>query len=266
MLKKENGFSLVEVIIGIALLGGLSLGFMRIFDNAFKNEANLVVKQESRGLFDEISLSFVNREGCGIPDITKLSPLDVKKTEEIELIDGLIGIHGKVLSSKASASYGRLELAGPILIGPLTNLAQLTDTKGNLNPNTKDQAGTYGQIGTSMNYTSEIRVRMKKPAGADSKRGIVMFRFPVVLTVDTANGNKITGCRSIAEVKHAQEACLSLDGGDDLTAVWQEDEYQCQIIVNKDEGADGSGGLCQTDDDCTGGSASNNYRTSVVLK
>lgn len=264
MQLKQQGFSLIEALIGVAVLGALSLGLMTMFSNAFKQESALNAKQESRTLFDELALTFINSDSCGIRDVGALGSLDPNSKNEIEITEGLIGLQGKVISKDGNGHYGKLKLSdtNSITISPLTNMGHLMDSRSQVDPALVAQAGSYVKIGTSNNYSSEIRLRFKKPAGADNNQGLIILRFPVILTLDHDNGNKITSCRSIPEVKHAQESCQSIDGGNSLSAEWDEEEFSCKVSVNSN---DADGGLCNPDHDCTNGSSINKYRTSSVL-
>lgn len=268
MKKHNKGFTLIEILIATALMSGLAMGMMTIYQNSFKQESKLFVKQESRALFDELALTFINGPTCGVFDITKVGSLDPKSLAEIEIKDGLVGSQGKLINQKSSYKYGRLLLSAnaPIAFGPLNNLDHMADLNGTVSELLAKEVGSYIQISASDNYTAELRVKMKKPVSADSKQGDMILRFPVVLTIDSANGNKITNCRSIPEIKHAQEACNAI-ASVSATGTWDPDTFQCELDIANQDSASNTGGLCPTDNDCTNnGKAANYYKTSVVIK
>ena len=263
IFKDIRGISLVEVLVGVAILGILVSGTAAFFQHSFKQEARLTAKQESRSLYDELALYYINGANCGIMDISTLSEINVSSTTAIEVESGLIANDGRILKKGTDKRYGKLELIdnSPIMIGPLTNLTHLESLPGFVTSELNDAVGSYSRVGDSDSYMGEMRVGLKRlgsSAGAE-----FLLRFAIVLAVDPTT-KKITGCHSIPEVKHAQEACESISGGGDLSADWNPDTFHCDITLNSNSES-GNNGLCDPDDPCEPSSSKNLNRLSVIL-
>lgn len=101
MIHKNNqaGFSLTEILVSMAILGGVTLGVTHLLKNSSQDAAKLSTKLDLKSLINEISREFLKSEVCsaqfaGQPIINpNISTL--KSGEKV-----LLQLHSKVLNNK----------------------------------------------------------------------------------------------------------------------------------------------------------------------
>ncbi len=64
MFRKNAGFSMLEVVIAMGLLGAISMMMMRLTDNMNKSVATLETRMEEMDLINLIRLNMISKESC----------------------------------------------------------------------------------------------------------------------------------------------------------------------------------------------------------
>lgn len=204
MKFNKSGFSLVQVMISIAMLGGVSLAFMQIMKNMDQGSTRAKSSADEAELRSEIKMILDNKKFCRVslagngPEDNPSSPVTFQKRNIDQETEGL----------DVELWFG--------------------DQQGN-NRTTKKFSGTdntknkYGNItiksikllmnnGTGSNYTSsfghsdigKIKVLIEKKMGTNDGRDLILD-FPVVVKMSTNSSgvSTILSCSSQTELDTA---------------------------------------------------------------
>jgi hypothetical protein len=238
----ENGFSITSTLVATGLVGALALGIMRITEQGYKGSSDLSARQEIRDLRDEFYVS-MQSNSCGLVgrDETLKDNRDWVFDEDKTLAPSkLYNRFGGEF--KAGDQYGKLQIRknNPFLIAPLDRKSPLLPVDllppDSLIPDSttypKKKGIGYYEISPNQ-YLAGLSIMVKKPLsagkGQDGEGKDAPVTFVIVLEVD--DSNKIIGCRSIANLSSAKEACENTQNeGSALVFDW--DGYKCNVEVN----------------------------------
>lgn len=196
----RTGFSLIELLIVIAVMGVAMSGLVAVFTHATKFEAYANSKQEMRDLSAE-TFEILKETSCGAPDFVTPLALTDRSWGSSTYYNLPSGIENKSLKIKPNSTYlNRLKIQS-VQIGPYFNKTNMTQAYVPMN----------GDAATATLFKASLYV-VTQAVGQDQ---IVPARFPmafpIYITVDQTAGTMNT-CQAENVVLNAEANCLALGG------------------------------------------------------
>ena len=180
-----RGSSLVQLLVGIVIVGILISSILTMIVNSYKHEAHLAVLLEGRELAGEL-IELSKSDECGIvalPSGISISPSAFPNKDHIDLADG---ISGRFLKLKAGDTYGKHKIES-VQISPYVD-----KSTGDIGYVAMD-AGigesdflAATRVKASLTLNVSVNQMPKKP-----------ISVPVTLELDETNKQKIISCNSL---------------------------------------------------------------------
>lgn len=209
LVTNTNGFSLIQVLVAIGLLGILTAGLMSVMANSYKHETNLGTLLEARELSGELG-ELVKSPNCGIVDLETPMALPAGVLPDGKTIALAKGVSGRFLEFKSGDSYGRFRVSN-------LSIAPYYDRK--------DRSEKYialdGASSTDFDHSKLVKASLRLDVFAkDTPKAPI--RTPIVLSIDNAT-KTIIGCSVSMENTDLASVCASFGG------VWDDAESRCQL-------------------------------------
>lgn len=221
-LRNQNGFSLIQALLSLALLGIAVSGFMTLIANNYKHETNLNTLLEARELSGEL-VELTKSANCGIVDLETPIPITSDTWTDNKDIPLGKGISGRFLELKNGDSYGRFKIEN-------ISIAPYYDRKNRNQQYIAIEGANATDFGNSRIIKGSLR--LDTTAQNNPKSAI---RAATYLYLDNDRKN-IIGCSAGLENTDLAAICSSFGG------VWTETEARCQLPCPP--GLDEQNGLC----------------------
>nr|BFD63539.1 hypothetical protein BdHM001_22200 [Bdellovibrio sp. HM001] len=221
-IKNQSGFSLIQVLLSLAILGIAVSGFMTLMANNYKHETNLNTLLEARELSGEL-VELSKSANCGIADLENPIPVTSDTWVNNKLITLNKGISGRFLELKNGDSYGRFKIES-ISIAPYYDRKNRSDKYVALEGANATDFANSRIIKGSLRLDATAQNTPKSP-----------IRAAAFFYLDSSRNN-IIGCTASLENTDLAAICSSFGGA------WTESEAKCQLPCPP--GLDEQNGLC----------------------
>lgn len=198
-ISSINGFSLVEVLVAIAILSVISFGISSVLINSIKSDVAFRARMEGNELRTELT-AMMKMDACGSQDIrnqinlTANPATDWAANKKYNLSRGLkspfLTVKGSVLGSP-DEMYGKLKI-------------ESVEISGYFNKNTNT---------TSYTILTPTQVKASVSVTLSSKStSLAALEFPIVLTLNPT-ANKIVDCQTEQTNDASDALCSDTLGG-----------------------------------------------------
>lgn len=245
LIKLGNqGFSIIQVLVGLGLMGILAMGFASIMANSAKHEANLGVLLEGRELSGEFS-ELAKSANCGVLALN--SPLSFSSSlwTDAASINLTEGVSGRFLELKEGDKYGKFMIKG-VSLSPYYDRKNRTEKYIAIDgANAADFAGA-SIVKASLKLNIATQNNEKSP-----------IRTPVYLYLNPTK-TQIIGCQASLEDSDLIGVCMTMGGS------WLETESKCQLPCPP--GLEDRDGVCTVNNGGTDTYCNVNERCGVADK
>lgn len=236
-IDNKNGFSLVEVMVAIAIMSIISYMISAMLVNSAKSEATTKARIEAQELAKEVN-EIMKETGCGLPDVTKPTGIKVTDTNWVatKTYDLPLGLSSLYLNLKDGDRYGNIKI----------NSIKLTGYR-----NKKDKIIQYFALPAPFSSTTMVKaavaVEIEAPATS-----LATIYIPVTLDINVAT-QVINGCSKELEDDKTADMCKSFSG------TYNELTQKCDLpcpdgqVENDDNECiqpPGNGYMCKYNDPC----------------
>ena len=272
-LKNSKGFSLIELMIVLAIMMIISLTVAQIMVNTALQKRSLEVMQAGRDFHDEIT-QIVGGDKCGLSKITGIDTatlyFDGTSTDDVlvkradsDFIDNGLETDGSTPPIKNTFD---IELKGiglwkagvkkgdnydnlKIQITSIQLVPFKTTNKSSTSP--ASYAPVDSKIAkTASFYKAQIEIKYKGTIGGRESVERTS-RHPVILTMtretedDITTDAYISDCGSLEKIRHAKTVCESMKNSD-----WDDEELKCYICqYGRDESSTTTANKCNEQQD-----------------
>jgi hypothetical protein len=243
MKLNQRAFTVLEVIIAVAISTILGLGIMTMLSESYKHDRVLNIKQLARDLKDDVKFMMGSTRNCAI---VSSGSIDVSVNFSIPITkdgDG-IAISPRYPVGLARSSYfeiaenmkfnnGKIIIDG-LDIGPYISRQDVTSGTA---PTGYFPIATDIPLADNHYFIGELDIRYHSATEGTlgGTTGNKVAPFTVVLTLDPTHTN-IVECRLMDNISDAATLCASISG-----ATWDTTGLKC-ILPEPDPSGGGSGG------------------------
>lgn len=239
----NEGFTLIQSLVAIAIASIVGLGVMTFIANGYQHSSRIGVLIEGRELQSEFS-ELSRSTNCGILDLA--NPINVTDTSWNDSTEYTLtqGISGRFLDLKASDTYNGLKIE-KISIAPYFDRVNKTSK----------YVAMDGDNSTDFANAHIVRASLKMDLSSN-QGAKAPLQIPVHLFLDET-GSSIVGCKSPEHSADMENMCTSISGA------WNSAELRCTLpcpsgFTTSEEGCvaddsnDKASTFCATNDRCLG--------------
>lgn len=196
---KKNGFTLVEVMITVAILGLISLGAASLLNVLAKSQQQLTQEIESDTFVGELGKYIRSKEGCYTVLYNKKYPSSSSQTP-LSILMGPNGYNGYGAPANAT------NLNSGFQVSPKLTINQIS-LKGNATLNQKLETKAQGIAADIYMRSLDIVLEYTQSVGANNQTKSVTFPATVITRSDN---NDIISCN---EIDYTMESlCSNING------------------------------------------------------
>lgn len=237
MKLRNSGFTLTEILVGIAIVGIVLTILAKILVDTSQHDIILSLKQEKRDFHEEIK-TLVHSPGCGLDfligrdDDGHLYPTGGDNSHAIEPNPNFSATAGLTKYAITSLISPSLSLTTSKMVNRIkVESIQLLPWVDPTNPSSADgvEIGSYFPVDSLNNsIKAQINVELTDIAGATKDKNIRRFisRNPVILKlgpVVSGTKRKIIDCLTIDQVAMTQQICEAMSGS------WNPGSFKCDL-------------------------------------
>lgn len=202
--RHRRGFTIIELLVGLAILGIISMGLATLLADSAKNQRRIENKTEAQSLADEAKSIIKSSANCGITAL----PMNVKNWNKATTYNIILEDTFGSLKIESKKKYSSLSINSVYIAGYLNNIS-----------NAKSFIGLESGLASNDRY---IRASIEVTVSENANTTLRPINIPVKLTLDPSK-KKIIACSHILEDALYSEMCGTL-GGD-----WDADSSKCEL-------------------------------------
>lgn len=248
MLLNKNAFTLIEVLVAVAISTIIGLGIVTMLSESYKHDRILNIKQLARDMRDDVRFMMGSTRNCAI---VSAGSTDVSSTFIIPFTkDSEGGIPASfrqpvklarssyfALEQGMSFSYGKI-IIDRVEIAPY--LSREDSTTGTFVTTGSSKMGYFPvaedvSVGSNTYFIGEVDIVYHSVTEGTGTPQSKVSPFVAVFALDGTHDN-ITECRLMQSIADSSQQCSNIQG-----ATWDVTSLKCNLPVNNPDTLSNSG-------------------------